>query len=688
MVLFDYNGTLALESKWLWENELIVRGNYDTLVRRNKITVLKRGCRNTHAVISYEKLPHSIKNKVDAKLKELGEVSAAAAKVIEKPKSLLESNIKDDQNAKDYFSKVLPDGRTLPPDTQTEYYNNAIILRAMNEALCIRKSYRNSLCNPGSNRGVFATVCAEVVKLDKNTYPHTLPKSVRNLRTKYKEYLESGYRGLIHSNYFNNHARKVTANIEHLLLSLCVASNNPYAEWVWMQYLQFIYGEIDVVNTKTGELFKREDFYNDKGEPVAISESTVWNYLNNPANKAIIDSVRLGYHDFNQLIRPHYHREAPQYSLSKVSLDDRELPRKMHDGNRVKAYYAYDVCSGVLLGAAYSKKKNTELFIDCLREMFRTLDGMNLGLPLEMEVENHLVRQFENDLLLAGNLFPFVRWCAPTNSQEKHAEQFNHQKKYGYEKRYQDGIGRFYSKLDVNRTKGERVYNEETDRYEIKTKTYSYEQLVADDLMTIHAYNNGLHRNQKRYPGKTRMQVFMEKISSELVAINRPLLLRYIGNCTTTSIVRNQYVQVQYNDYQLATPDVLRRLKPNNYTVQAYWLPDKQGIIKEAHLYQDNEFLCTAARIEKFTTAAAEHTEKDDIAMSNQAKYIAKFDKTTKQGRELLANTLILEKTDFDAIKPIVVEEAAEVRKTDFDIDELLNKYSVEQYKEVCIEVI
>ena len=107
----------------------------------------------------------------------------------------------------------------------------------------------------------------------------------------------------------------------------------------------------------------------------------------------------------------------------------------MHDGNRVKAYYAYDVCSGALTGAAYSRKKDTDLYIGCLRDMFRFLDRRSLGLPLEMEVENHLVNQFEDDLMRAGNLFPFVRWCAPTNSQEKHAEQFNRAKKYGYEKR-------------------------------------------------------------------------------------------------------------------------------------------------------------------------------------------------------------------------------------------------------------
>ena len=691
MVVFNYNGSLALEAKWLWENDVISCENYKVCVRRNKITILRRSAPGCHAIINYESLPHNIKNKVDTKLEELGELPSTTTKETEKPKTLLESKIKDDQKAKDYFSKELPDGRTLPPATQTEYYNNAIILNAMNEALCERKGFRNSLNNPGSNRGVFASICAEVFALDKKIHNNTLPGSLRNLRDKYNDYMESGYRSLIHSNYFNNNSRKVTTDIERLLLSLCVASNNPYAKWVWEQYLEFVGGRIDIADTKTGELFKREDFCDEKGAPIIISESTVWNYLNNPKNKAIIESVRLGYHDFNALIRPHYHRGIPRYSLSKVSLDDRELPRKMDDGKRVKAYYAYDVCSGVLIGASYSKKKDTELFINCLRDMFRTLDRMNLGLPLEMEVENHLVRQFENDMLQAGNLFPFVRWCEPTNSQEKHAEQFNRQKKYGYEKRYQDGIGRFYLKLAANKIKGERVYSEDTDKYEIKTKTYSYEQLIADDLATIKAYNEGLHRDQKKYPGKTRMQVFMERLNPDLVKINRPLLLRYIGECTKTSIQRNQYIQVQYADYQLSSPTVLRRLKPNNYEVQAYWLRNEQGKITETHIYQDDEFLCTANRIEEFTTATAEWTDSDDIAMSNQAKYITQFDRTIKENRELLANTLILQKTDFEAIKPQIAGEVGEIVEAvevGFNLDKLMNKYQSEYYKEISIEVV
>lgn len=48
---------------------------------------------------------------------------------------------------------------------------------------------------------------------------------------------------------------------------------------------------------------------------------------------------------------PHVHRHSPEFSLSKVSFDDRDLPRKLKDTKaRPKAYYAYDVASQCVVG--------------------------------------------------------------------------------------------------------------------------------------------------------------------------------------------------------------------------------------------------------------------------------------------------------------------------------------------------
>lgn len=691
MVIFNYDGKEAMEAKFLWEEGIMKQSTYKQNVYREKIEVLKRSAPGSPVIINYENLPIRIKRAVDKKLVAMGmakEVSKSGKGEVRI--SFFESQIKADPKAMEFFTTYkVDDNRNLRHDVIDEYYQNAIILNAMYDVLTIRQGQRNA-CGLTGNRknGLFTSVFHEVQSLDTKKYKHSLPCSERRLREKYNRYINGGntdYQSLIHSNFCNQNSRKVTEDLEHLIISLYCQKNNPYSDWVCDQYLQFLAGVIDIVDTRSGELFNREDFYNEDGEPITISKATVWNIINNPANRIVIESIRLSFHKFGANVRPHVHRKNAAFSLSKVSMDDRDLPRKLHDGNRVKAYYAYDVCSGALIGAAYSKKKDTNLFIECLRDMFRNLDKMGTGLPLEMEVENHLVRQFEDDLMRAGNLFPFVRFTAPTNSQEKHAEQFNRQKKYGYEKRYQDGIGRWYLKLPSNQTEGERFYNEKTDRYEIREKTYDYERLVADDITTIEAYNNGLHRDQKRYPGKTRREVFMENLNPQLTEINRALLLRYIGKCTITSIQRNQYIQVQYGDYQLSNMEILRRLKPNNYTVNAYWLEDHNGEVNEVYMYQGDEYLCKAVRIEAFTTAAAEWTERDTAAMSEQMKYINHFDKTVKERKGEVADVKIMSKPNFDEIEPVVIE-TAEPEGGETDLDKLLKRYSADTYREYAIE--
>lgn len=88
--------------------------------------------------------------------------------------------------------------------------------------------------------------------------------------------------------------------------------------------------------------------------------------------------------------RPHVHRESPEYSFSKVSFDDRDLPRKLKDSKqRPKAYYAYDVASQCVVGFSYSRKKDVDLVVDMFRNMFRLIERNGWGIPAQVEVENH-----------------------------------------------------------------------------------------------------------------------------------------------------------------------------------------------------------------------------------------------------------------------------------------------------------
>ncbi len=93
---------------------------------------------------------------------------------------------------------------------------------------------------------------------------------------------------------------------------------------------------------------------------------------------------------------PHVHRHAPEFSFSKDSFDDRDLPRKLKDTKaRPKAYYAYDVTSQCVVGYAYNRNKNVDLVADCFRSMFRLIESKGWGCPAQVEVENHLMSQWK-----------------------------------------------------------------------------------------------------------------------------------------------------------------------------------------------------------------------------------------------------------------------------------------------------
>ena len=335
----------------------------------------------------------------------------------------------------------------------------------------------------------------------------------------------------------------------------------------------------------------------------------------------------------------------------------------MPDGNRVKGYYASDVTSGAIIGYAHSKFKTADLFVDCVRNMFRFIKNKNLKMPMEVEVEHHLVNLYKDDFMRVGALFPFVRWANPGNPQEKYAETVNRIKKHQYEKKTQQGIGRWYAKLEANRTYQDKIFDESNNNY--KEKTYSFEQLVADDLSIINEYNNDLHPNQKMYKGMTRLEVLMYNINPDCAEVPEYLLYKYIGNKTAAKIGRNQYLRVQYENYTLPSPQILNRLQPNNYEVDAYWLSDDDNTISKVYMYQGDEFICECEKIVTYNTSKAESTEADTEAYNTQKNYVTEFNDMVKKKNNEFSKVAIIENTETD--EPVKVEVAPPIVKDDDD---------------------
>lgn len=594
--------------------------NYKKLAAKEKINVVRSGRGlGGYVLVEIATMPLRFQERIKLKYGDMKE------DVI---RNRLGSHYHIDAKAREFYTRFRFDnGDALPPEHIQEYTVNAsvieAVMRAMEDATFMRKAMKAGPVNWGELAGAISYYQAE--------FGHTLPVSSNRFKKRVNDFKANGYESLISRKFMNQNRRKVTYDIERLLLSIDAQPEQPFNTTVWEQYNLFVQGELELYDPETGEVLNPADFTDKDGNPLVLSPATVANYLNNPKNKALRGKLHMSQWDFNNAYRPYHLRSIGEYSLSKVSLDDRDLPRPMKDGNRVKAYYAYDVVSGAVVGYAYNRYKTTELFLDCMRNMFQTLDRNGMYIPAELEVEHHLVSDFADGLMQAGTVFPLIRWCNPGNSREKRAEHKNREKKYGVEKRTQVGIGRWYAKLEANRPKEEKVYDEKNNTY--KVKTYSYEELVADDIRAIETFNAQPHPNQKRYPGMSRWDVLCAHQNPNLAPWDKAVLYRFIGQHTETTIRQNTYCTVMYNQYGLPSPEIIEKLEPRNYKVDAYYLPDADGTINEVYIYQNGRYIATCKPVARYNENTAEQTEYDKAAYTEQSKYVAQFDKMMKDGK-------------------------------------------------------
>lgn len=602
------------------DNPVMSVPNYKKLSANGNINVVRQGKGlGNYALVEIATLPTRFRERIREKYGDL------EAEIL---KNWFGTHFHVDAKAREFYTKFrFENGESLHPERIQEYTVNASVIEAvlavMADRVLMRKAMKGGPVNWGEMCGAISYYQSE--------FGHTLPLSANRFKKRVHDFKAHGYESLISGKFLNQNRRKVTYGLERLLLAIDAQPEQPFNTTVWEQYNQFLQGDLELFDPDTGEVLNPADFTDKDGNPIVLSPTTVAAYLNKPANKALRAKLHMSQWDFNNSYRPYHLRHAGEYSLSKVSLDDRDLPRPMKDGVRVKAYYAYDVVSGAVVGYAYNRLKTAELFLDCMRNMFQTLERGGMYIPAELEVEHHLVSDFADGLMQAGVVFPLIRWCNPGNSREKRAEHFNRQKKYGVEKLTQAGIGRWWARLEVNRPKEEKVYDEKNNTW--KVKAYTFDELVADDIRAIGEYNNQLHPNQKRYPGMTRWDVLCRTQNPNLRPWDKAVLYRYIGEHTETTIRQNAYLTVNYEQYRLSSPEVIGRLAARNYKVDAYWLADADGKVDEVYIYQNGRLVDTCKRVVRYNEATAEQTEADKAAYTEQAKYVAKFDKMMKDGK-------------------------------------------------------
>lgn len=624
----------------------MTKSGYDTLVNRRKIDVMRSGKgKDRYALIAVDSLPTKYLEQVTVRYPE-GSMIRLQGWIV--------SNYEVDQNAVAFFFNRKQTGVELSHKQAREYIINASVMNACIKLYDRAKSYR-SLMGEDYDWGKMATV----IETLRVKFGHTLPSSTLRFRQKVNQYKKGGYAALISGKFGNQNKRKVDLKLEKLVLGLWCLPNKPYGAQVRDLYESFLCGELDAYDVKTGELFSPDDFTDKNGEPITLSDTTIRNILNKPSNRAIWDKSQLSWSSFMHESMPHMHRHAGEYSLSQITMDDVDLTRKLRDTKlRVKAYYAYDSVSQCVLGASYSRNKDPQLVRECFREMFRLIAKHGWGIPAGIEVENHLMTEYKYSLLQEGTVFTHVRYCAPLNSQEKQAENFNGAKKKSVIHRNHTGIGRFYGKWQW-RAEARKVSDASNDTWEDK-EYFSFEELVADDRRDNYEWNHALHPDQKRFKGMTRWDVLMERINPNLRPYDEITLARYIGEKVETSVRRNSTVRVAYEDWWLSSYEVLKKLAPNNYKVTAYYLPDEDGKPQNVFIFQGDRYIDQVERVETYNRVMAEQTDDDKRKFYRQQKKVKAFMRYVNKGMEETPTIGIQKKQELNKISDYEQEKTKE----------------------------
>ena len=641
-----YGNTLCISAPELFDAGIMTKSGYDTLVNRRKIDVMRSGKgKDRYALIAVDSLPTKYLEQVTVRYPE-GSMIRLQGWIV--------SNYEVDQNAVAFFFNRKQTGVELSHKQAREYIINASVMNACIKLYDRAKSYR-SLMGEDYDWGKMATV----IETLRVKFGHTLPSSTLRFRQKVNQYKKGGYAALISGKFGNQNKRKVDLKLEKLVLGLWCLPNKPYGAQVRDLYESFLCGELDAYDVKTGELFSPDDFTDKNGEPITLSDTTIRNILNKPSNRAIWDKSQLSWSSFMHESMPHMHRHAGEYSLSQITMDDVDLTRKLRDTKlRVKAYYAYDSVSQCVLGASYSRNKDPQLVRECFREMFRLIAKHGWGIPAGIEVENHLMTEYKYSLLQEGTVFTHVRYCAPLNSQEKQAENFNGAKKKSVIHRNHTGIGRFYGKWQW-RAEARKVSDASNDTWEDK-EYFSFEELVADDRRDNYEWNHALHPDQKRFKGMTRWDVLMERINPNLRPYDEITLARYIGEKVETSVRRNSTVRVAYEDWWLSSYEVLKKLAPNNYKVTAYYLPDEDGKPQNVFIFQGDRYIDQVERVETYNRVMAEQTDDDKRKFYRQQKKVKAFMRYVNKGMEETPTIGIQKKQELNKISDYEQEKTKE----------------------------
>ena len=276
-----FDNKLCISFRELVDGGIMTVPNYKYMASSGRIKVARRGggAKGNGALIVIDSLPTSYKEKVEEKYPG-GNAVLLRGWII--------SNYELDQAAVAFFMDwaARQSSDKASDELARKYAINASVLNT-----CIKLYNRSRDYRKLMGEKYDWSMMATTIETLREEFGHDLPASTLRFRKKVNEYKQYGYECLISGKFGNQCARKVDYKTERLVLSITVLPNQPYGSDVHEMYISFVCGELEVWDLETGEIFNHNDFTDKNGDPKELSESTIRNILNKPANQVLIEKT-------------------------------------------------------------------------------------------------------------------------------------------------------------------------------------------------------------------------------------------------------------------------------------------------------------------------------------------------------------------------------------------------------------
>jgi len=187
---------------------VMTRGDYDNLVNRRQVIVLRPGKGLGHpALIDYNSMPQRFKDKFVEKY-------GSPEKLLSRERE----ELRLDEQARSFYAGFrLDDGTALKGDKQQEYLLNASVLLYLIGLENTQRSRRHMSGNstPVNWKGIIDR-CESL----RNIYGHTLPTNEKCIRAKMRDFRREGYSCLVSRKLSNTNSTKITAAAGRYIIAL------------------------------------------------------------------------------------------------------------------------------------------------------------------------------------------------------------------------------------------------------------------------------------------------------------------------------------------------------------------------------------------------------------------------------------------------------------------------------------